>query len=196
MVSQQQGGRDRVIAYFSKTLSKAEWKNCVTRRELLAVANTLEYFHKYLYGQEFHLRSDHSALTWLLSFKKAGRTDSPMGQASAGVKFHIRAPPRQAAYERGRPFRASMPRGMFPLPKVERRADDHWVRVVSVSADGWDRQALREQLVDDLGPLIREHEAGRRPQWRDICNQSPKHKSYWAQWKFLALADVLVSHWE
>jgi hypothetical protein len=30
---------------------------------------TLEYFHKYLYGKEFHLRTDHSALTWLMSFK-------------------------------------------------------------------------------------------------------------------------------
>jgi hypothetical protein len=30
---------------------------------------TLEHFHKYLYVQEFHLRTDHSALTWLMSFK-------------------------------------------------------------------------------------------------------------------------------
>jgi hypothetical protein len=30
---------------------------------------TLEHFHKYLYRQEFHLRTDHSALTWLLSFR-------------------------------------------------------------------------------------------------------------------------------
>jgi hypothetical protein len=29
----------------------------------------LEYFHKYLYRQEFHLCTDHSALTWLMSFK-------------------------------------------------------------------------------------------------------------------------------
>jgi hypothetical protein len=28
-----------------------------------------EHFHKYLYGEEFHLRTDHSALTWFLSFK-------------------------------------------------------------------------------------------------------------------------------
>jgi hypothetical protein len=29
----------------------------------------LEHFQKYLYGQEFHLRTNHSALTWLMSFR-------------------------------------------------------------------------------------------------------------------------------
>jgi hypothetical protein len=56
----------RVLAYFSNHLSKAERNYYVTRRELLAIA---KHFHKYLYGQEFHLRTDQSALTWLLSFR-------------------------------------------------------------------------------------------------------------------------------
>jgi hypothetical protein len=42
---------------------------CITRQELLAVVRTLEHFHKYLYGQEFHLRTDCSLLTWLMSFR-------------------------------------------------------------------------------------------------------------------------------
>jgi transposase-like protein len=69
VLSQVQDGGERVVAYFSKTLSKAEWNYCVTRRESLARVKTLEHFHKYLYGQEFHLRTDDSALTWLLSFR-------------------------------------------------------------------------------------------------------------------------------
>jgi hypothetical protein len=28
----------------------------------------LNNFHKYLYGQELYLRTDHSALTWLMDF--------------------------------------------------------------------------------------------------------------------------------
>jgi hypothetical protein len=69
VLSQVQNGEERVIAYYSKTLNKAERNYCVTRRELLAIVSTLEHFHKYLYGQKFHLRTDHSALTWLMSFK-------------------------------------------------------------------------------------------------------------------------------
>jgi hypothetical protein len=50
-------------------LNKAGRNYCVPRQELLAIMKTLEHFHKYLYGQEFHLCNDHSALTWPMSFK-------------------------------------------------------------------------------------------------------------------------------
>jgi hypothetical protein len=71
VLSQVQDGQERVLSYYSKTLNKAERNYCVTRRELLAIVKSPEHFHKYLYGQEFHLHTDHSALTWLMSFKTA-----------------------------------------------------------------------------------------------------------------------------
>jgi hypothetical protein len=63
VLSQMQDAQERVIAYYSKTLNKAERNYCVTRRELLTIVRTLEHFHKYLYRQPFQLRTDHSALT-------------------------------------------------------------------------------------------------------------------------------------
>jgi hypothetical protein len=69
VLSQVQDGQEHVIAYYSKRLNKAERNYCVTRRELLAIVRTVEHFHKYLYGQTFHLRTDHSALTWLMGFR-------------------------------------------------------------------------------------------------------------------------------
>jgi hypothetical protein len=57
------------IQHYSKTLNKAERNYCTSRRELLAIMRTLEHFHKYFYGQEFHLHTDHLALTWPMSFK-------------------------------------------------------------------------------------------------------------------------------
>jgi hypothetical protein len=73
VLSQVQDGRERVVAYFSTKLSKAQRNYCVTRRELLAIMKTLEHFHKYLYGHEFQLRTDYSALTWLLNFRNLER---------------------------------------------------------------------------------------------------------------------------
>jgi len=63
VISQVQDGSEQVVSYFSKSLSKAERNYCVTRQELLAIVKTLVHFYGYLYGQEFHLRTDHSALT-------------------------------------------------------------------------------------------------------------------------------------
>jgi hypothetical protein len=65
---QVQNGQERVIAFYIKTRNKAERNNCVTRRELLAIMKILEDFDKYLYGQEFHMLTDHSALTWFMNF--------------------------------------------------------------------------------------------------------------------------------
>ena len=69
VLSQEQEGELRVIAYGSRTLSKAQRNYCVTRRELLAVVAFLKYFRHYLYGQRVKVRTDHGALRWLINFK-------------------------------------------------------------------------------------------------------------------------------
>jgi hypothetical protein len=69
VLAQIQQGEEKVIAYGSTTLAKGEMNYCVTRRELLAVVNFVKQFKHYLYGKEFKVRSDHSALKWLLSTK-------------------------------------------------------------------------------------------------------------------------------
>ncbi|KAG5889429.1 hypothetical protein JTB14_032762 [Gonioctena quinquepunctata] len=45
VLSQIQEGQEKVIGYFSKTLSKPERNYCVTRRELLAVVKGVEHFY-------------------------------------------------------------------------------------------------------------------------------------------------------
>jgi hypothetical protein len=51
VLSQVQNGQERVIAYYSKALNKAERTYCITRRELLAIVRTLEHFHKQVYDK-------------------------------------------------------------------------------------------------------------------------------------------------
>ena len=58
-----------MVAYYSCTLSRPERYYCVTHKELLAVVKAIKHFHVYLYGRKFLLRTDHSALQWLLSFR-------------------------------------------------------------------------------------------------------------------------------
>lgn len=62
VLSQLQDGEERVIGYYSKTLTPPERNYCVTRRELLALVKGVKQFRPYLYGQKFTLRTDHASL--------------------------------------------------------------------------------------------------------------------------------------
>ncbi|PIK60135.1 Retrovirus-related Pol polyprotein from transposon [Apostichopus japonicus] len=61
--------QEKVVAYFSKALSKTERNYCVTRKELLAIVLSIKHFHHYLYGAKFVVRTDHGALRWLVNFR-------------------------------------------------------------------------------------------------------------------------------
>ena len=65
VLSQKQGGEEKVIAYVSHTYNRAEQNYCTTRKELLAVVYFMKQFPQYLLGYRFLVRTDHAALTWL-----------------------------------------------------------------------------------------------------------------------------------
>ena len=71
----------RVIAYASRVLTKAECQYCATRRELLALVWSVRQFRAYLWGRRFVVRTDHSALRWLRSFK------DPQGQVARWLEI-------------------------------------------------------------------------------------------------------------
>ena len=70
VLSQEQNGQERIVAYFSRSLNRRERNYCVTGKELLAVVKATEKFHYYLYGQRFVVRTDHASLKWLFNFRQ------------------------------------------------------------------------------------------------------------------------------
>ena len=71
ILSQEQDGKEVVIAYASKTLTKAQQNYCTTMRELYAVVYFVRYFKHYLMGRHFDIHTDHASLTWIKNFKDA-----------------------------------------------------------------------------------------------------------------------------
>ena len=51
VLSQEIDGKERHIAFASRTLTNPEGCYCVTRKELLAVVFVVEHFKHYLYGK-------------------------------------------------------------------------------------------------------------------------------------------------
>lgn len=81
VLSQDQFGREIVLAYASTTLSRSEKNYDVARRELLAVVYGLKCYKQYLLGRQFIIRTDHSALQSLR------RTPEPIGQQTHWQTF-------------------------------------------------------------------------------------------------------------
>ena len=71
---------ERPIVYASKSLTKPQRNYCTTRKELLAVVTFVQMWKRYLLGHHFLIRSDHSSLRWLVSFK------NPEGQIARWIE--------------------------------------------------------------------------------------------------------------
>ncbi|KAM1943148.1 hypothetical protein ACFX15_011526 [Malus domestica] len=71
VLGQRRDKLPHVIYYASRTLNDAQLNYATTEKELLAVVFALEKFRSYLIGAKVIVYSDHSALKYLLSKKKA-----------------------------------------------------------------------------------------------------------------------------
>ena len=76
----QEDGSERVIAFASRVMSKAEWIYSVTRQELLAAVTYIHHLRPFLLGQCFLLSTDHGSLQWLHTLKE------PEGQLARWIE--------------------------------------------------------------------------------------------------------------
>ena len=84
VLSQIQDGEEKVVAYGSRALTRAERNYCTTRRELLAVVHFTDQFRHFLLGGEFLVRTDNTAVKYMRSIRH-----QPVGQVARWLeKLH------------------------------------------------------------------------------------------------------------
>ena len=66
---QEENGQKRPIAYISRKLNNAEENYSTIERECLSIVWSIQKLHKFLYGREFLLETDHQPLIYLNSSK-------------------------------------------------------------------------------------------------------------------------------
>ncbi len=222
VLSQVQEGEERVLAYASRKLSRPERNYCVTRRELLAVVVYLKYFKQYIYGRKVTVRTDHSALRWILNFKNPEgqmarwleviseydieiqhRAGKKHGNADGLSRRPCKQCGREELVEKGETNGTSEETLEGTSEKMSEMEDKpegkQLVRGIAAQP-GIPVEALRKAQVEDetISWVLKAKEEGKdRPEWKEISHLTAAHKTYWSYWNQLCVRDELVhKRWE
>eukprot|EP00731_Ephydatia_muelleri_P023738 Em0016g9a len=193
VLSQCIGGGENVISYASRSLTKPEKKYCATRKEMLALMWAVGQFRPYLLGRPFTVRTDHSALQWLYSFKEPEGQVARWLESLAEYEFTVQHRPGKKHTNADALSRVpcqdapAVNANSIPLDRT-----DSWLSQLS-------KREIRELQSRDEGiEQVIEWVEHPKTQPRR-CPPSASHvmKSLWAQKKYLEVIDgVLYRRWE
>ncbi|MCG8044653.1 MAG: hypothetical protein JAY66_03025, partial [Candidatus Thiodiazotropha taylori] len=191
VLSQKIDGQERPVAFASRTLTKAERRYCVTRKELLALVHFVKYFRHYLYGKTFTARTDHGSLRWLTNFK------NPEGQIARWLET-LSSYMMKIEHRPGRLHGNADGMSRVPYPKDSESGHRSTVNPVSVREDVEMGDIKNIQDSDSDVALVKSWvQSGKRPDYKEVLSGGYFVKSLWSQWPRLHIKDnILVRIWE
>ena len=209
VLSQVQDGEERVLAYYSRVLSRPEQRYCVTRRELLAVVAGVKHFHHYVYGQPLLVRTDHGALRWLLNFK------NPEGQVARWIEilqtYDLTIEYRPGTQHRNADGLSRRPCGSCPHCEKQEERDQKRQELLGQGpevafcgriaaqktapwVESWTPEQLRAWQLEypTLCDVIKWKEREEKPIWQHMKGAGPMLRIFWLQWETLELRNGVL----
>ena len=209
ILSQTQNGKERVIAYASRSLNRGERRYCATWRELLAVVYGVKKFRHYVGGVPFIIRTDHASLKWLLSFKQpegmVARWISTLemfnykivhrkGKQHGNADGLSRKPRRRCDRQEcstcggGQSLRPMIMVGQSSNPDKDEKALCNWI-------DSWGLEEMKKIQRDDtqISQVLNWKIAGGDPPSRDVLlSYSRTVRKLVGQWTLLEVHDGVL----
>ena len=214
-----------MIAYSSRTLSKAERQYCVTRKELLAIVYHVRHFKEYIYRVHFMIRTDHGSLQWLNKFKDIDHGQMARWfQILSEYDYIIKTRPGRNSQNADAMSRIPcygkkcicQIAGKNPIIDCKCSTQERGIQtdsivnrireVRNITRNGgnepnlWTKEEMEESQKSDLdiGPIITYKTNGdQKPTWEEISATSAATKALWGSWNSLNIRDeLLYRKWE
>ncbi|CAC5384903.1 unnamed protein product [Mytilus coruscus] len=195
-------GKECVIAYYSRTLSKTERQYCVTRRELLAIVLAVKHFHHYLYGVNFTNPEGQLArwleilgtYTFIIKHRaglKHGNTDGLSRRPCVNCKHCDSRDVTEVNYQIENPAIRSI-----------NMLDENETEDIPITTNWFNNKTpeeFKQAQLDDpvISKMLTWTKSSEKPKWPEISRFSQHHKTYWSQWDRLIVVDgILYRKWE
>ena len=180
VLSQKHNGKEKVVSYGIRTLSKAERGYSVTRKEMLAVVYFVKHDRHYLLGRKFVIRTDHSALRSLM------KTKEPEGQTARWIE-HLSSCDFEIRHRPGKKHTNADTLSRIPW---RRKEPGKGARAVTNStSEDKELMTIQEaQLKDPELKMVRDWvEKEERPVWTSVSGKSYRVKAYWSSFRRLCI---------
>jgi transposase InsO family protein len=190
LVQTDEDGNEHPIAYYSRCLSKAECNYCVTRRELLIIVCALRHWRHYIMGTKIVVRSDHSSLSWIRSFKNPEQQMARWMEIICQYDIDIQHRPGSKSGNADGLSRRPCPEGCTYCSRREEREKVSQVLMIRIDSEvNW----IIEQAKDeDLVKVIQWKKDDLKPPWESVSGGSPSLKRLWREYSCLVLQEDIL----